>query len=484
MDYLGSADYLTSPVSGKVEAWTHYNEWGLIVHNAVLKCGQRELDLVKRYATHDYDSVLELYYAKARFYDAHDRRFTAVDPILDPSQYDLREYVQNPVQFVQYLYVVNNPIIYTDLLGLNPTNALLNIDWSKVIARDVPANNARGKEQYVKLNNVWRQLQTYYPDAGITSNGKYQAYTISHGGKYLQIQIQSETGNAEITTYKNNKYQSYSTSKTKIGDGYAISKRELERYFRKVWCESYYLKGMSTFEQKGVLSAIRKDINNLSTKAAQDSYRALMNFIITGSTGKYTSYATASLKVEPYTITRTEELRQKAFLQTAALISGIPLSDLLVELLSEENGDVESVIEADLIDTMAEKLIDGVVVDDVLKKDLKDLLGGFGTLATLRDIAHNATRWVEYPGTYIELLTFANGDWRQAGYLLDEMGNLQLVHLKDDKIMHQVSYSGRIGVEYSKLYKSLVSNFRIRHAAELQYYKYEVKTIHEVITTS
>lgn len=62
--------------------------------------------------------MLELYYAKARFYDAHDRRFTAVDPILDPSQYDLREYVQNPVQLVQYLYVRNNPIIYLDPLGL------------------------------------------------------------------------------------------------------------------------------------------------------------------------------------------------------------------------------------------------------------------------------------------------------------------------------------------------------------------------------
>ena len=118
MDYLGSADYLTSPVSGRVEAWTHYNEWGLIVHNAVLKCGQRELDLVKRYATHDFDSVLGMYYAKARFYDAHDRRFTAVDPILDPSGYDLREYVENPVQLVQYLYVGSNPIIFIDPLGL------------------------------------------------------------------------------------------------------------------------------------------------------------------------------------------------------------------------------------------------------------------------------------------------------------------------------------------------------------------------------
>ena len=61
--------------------------------------------------------MLELYYAKARFYDAHDRRFTAVDPILDPSQYDLREYVKNPVQLVQYLYVENMPIIALDPLG-------------------------------------------------------------------------------------------------------------------------------------------------------------------------------------------------------------------------------------------------------------------------------------------------------------------------------------------------------------------------------
>ena len=98
MDYLGTADYLTSPLTGKVESWTHYNEWGEITHNAVLKCGQRELDLVKRYATHDFDAVLNQYYAKARFYDAENRHFTAMDPILDPSQYSIKEYVDEPVQ--------------------------------------------------------------------------------------------------------------------------------------------------------------------------------------------------------------------------------------------------------------------------------------------------------------------------------------------------------------------------------------------------
>ena len=112
-DYLGTTDYLTSAVNSKVIAWTSYNEWGEITHNAVLKCGQRELDLVKEYATHDYDAVLDLYYAKARFYDAYNR----TDPILDPSQYDLREYVKEPMALVQYLYVRANATNKIDPLG-------------------------------------------------------------------------------------------------------------------------------------------------------------------------------------------------------------------------------------------------------------------------------------------------------------------------------------------------------------------------------
>ena len=118
MDYLGTADYLTSPLTGKVESWTHYNEWGEITHNAVLKCGQRELDLVKRYATHDYDQVLGMYYAKARFYDASNRRFVAVDPILDASQYNLKKYLSDPILLLEYVYVQNNAITNVDYNGL------------------------------------------------------------------------------------------------------------------------------------------------------------------------------------------------------------------------------------------------------------------------------------------------------------------------------------------------------------------------------
>ena len=108
-DLRGTVDYLTSPVSGKVESWTHYNEWGEITHNAVLKCGQRELDLVKNYTGHEYDAVLGMYYAKARFYDAEKRRFISMDPI--------KGSVMDPPSMVQYLYVKNGPLVYVDLLG-------------------------------------------------------------------------------------------------------------------------------------------------------------------------------------------------------------------------------------------------------------------------------------------------------------------------------------------------------------------------------
>ena len=296
MDYLGTADYLTSPVSGRVEAWTHYNEWGLIVHNAVLKCGQRELDLVKRYATHDFDSVMEMYYAKARFYDAHDRRFTAVDPILDPSGYDLREYVENPVQLVQYLYVANDPILLIDLLGLNPTNAFLNIDWSKVSKITGNADNAMGQEQYVGLSSVWKQLQEYYPNAEIRSNNGYLSYYVSNGGNYLQLQKQPNANIFTVSMMKDGKLQTVSlTGKSNS----FVSKNLLEGYFRKVWCEDYYLDDVPITDTRYILATLRiadalAEVQELDIRETERAgLREARNFIITGQGKHYNNYYVA-----------------------------------------------------------------------------------------------------------------------------------------------------------------------------------------------
>ena len=46
------------------------------------------------------------------------KRFDAVDPILDPAEYSISNYVSDPMMLVQYLYVVDNPICSTDPLGL------------------------------------------------------------------------------------------------------------------------------------------------------------------------------------------------------------------------------------------------------------------------------------------------------------------------------------------------------------------------------
>ena len=210
MDYLGTADYLTSPVSLKVEAWTHYDEWGRITHNAVLKCGQRELDLVKRYATHDYDSVLELYYAKARFYDANGRHFVAMDPILDASIYSIKDYVNDPKQLVQYLYVINNPIIYIDILG----ERYLLIDNLPVEVEDTTWETSG----YVQL----RELISILNENGIRSSVFYNEKSHSAVGyinhKYYSINFNdmSPLGNSNL-----------------LGRGYS---RNMKQYFASILC--------------------------------------------------------------------------------------------------------------------------------------------------------------------------------------------------------------------------------------------------------
>jgi len=99
---------------------------------AILKLGVRELDLVTSYTGHMYDPVLGVYYARARMYDAADRRFMAVDPI--------KGIIIRPATLSQYSFVVNNPLKYVDLTGLSLETVTRHLNGLGVIS---PPNSTR-----------------------------------------------------------------------------------------------------------------------------------------------------------------------------------------------------------------------------------------------------------------------------------------------------------------------------------------------------
>jgi RHS repeat-associated protein len=144
-DHLGSTDYLTNNINGKVESYTEYDDWGHLMMKTIIKLGVRELDLVTGYTGHPFDQVLGVYYARARMYDAAGRRFMAMDPIKSvDSMIHYREYFDKETETVYlhsryydpsvgrftkedparaqtnwYIYCLNNPIVRIDPWGLD-----------------------------------------------------------------------------------------------------------------------------------------------------------------------------------------------------------------------------------------------------------------------------------------------------------------------------------------------------------------------------
>ena len=118
-DRLGSVVNLSDQY-GRVTARADYTDWGEVRRytDITVDGGFRRLLPEITYATHEYDDVLNQFYAKARMYDAENKRFDAVDPILDPARYEIGLYVLNPAMLVQQVYAFDAPYTYIDPLGL------------------------------------------------------------------------------------------------------------------------------------------------------------------------------------------------------------------------------------------------------------------------------------------------------------------------------------------------------------------------------
>ncbi|MCL2775483.1 MAG: hypothetical protein FWD71_19395 [Oscillospiraceae bacterium] len=146
-DRQGSDDFLTDNVKNKVASYISYDEWGNPEKKAILKCGTRELDLVTEYTGHPYDAVLSVYYAKARMYDAADRRFLAVDFI--------KGSLMVPMSLTQYTYCLDNPLKWIDPLGLI-SSPLLNIVAQNLVAEG-------GNKNYLAVSKAIDEIFAYNP---------------------------------------------------------------------------------------------------------------------------------------------------------------------------------------------------------------------------------------------------------------------------------------------------------------------------------
>ena len=75
-------------------------------------------DVARKFTTYDRDKETGLDFAEARYYKNNHGRFTAVDPLLASGK------SANPQTFNRYVYVMNNPTMYNDPLGLQASKPI------------------------------------------------------------------------------------------------------------------------------------------------------------------------------------------------------------------------------------------------------------------------------------------------------------------------------------------------------------------------
>ena len=151
-DRLGSVTNLTDEF-GRVTARSDYGDWGEVrtYESITVDGGFRMLMPEVTFAGHEYDDVVDQFYAKYRFYDADLKRFDSIDPV--------KGFVTDPMSLVQYLYVKDNPKTRLDPLGLiDPDIALGNLKdrGPEVVLSKGNENNSKAEVKRVQtmLSNL------------------------------------------------------------------------------------------------------------------------------------------------------------------------------------------------------------------------------------------------------------------------------------------------------------------------------------------
>ena len=145
-DVMGNTRYYTK-TTGQTFAELQYDAWGQPVSPNKLVNNDHGNYVFATFTGHIYDTTLDIYFAEARFYDATNRTWMAMDPIKDGLNW--------------YQYVNANPITYWDALGLS-------VDLPPVPDGIDPSHNAWYLIPDHNYSIVHRQVQIHidnaYPD--------------------------------------------------------------------------------------------------------------------------------------------------------------------------------------------------------------------------------------------------------------------------------------------------------------------------------
>jgi RHS repeat-associated protein len=195
-DRLGSVT-LGTDATGVIQSQITYDAWGV---PTVIQQGL----LSPNYTGLVWDETLEVYHAKARMYDPHLQRFLAVDPV--------RGTVMNPQTMNPYLYVLNNPLRYVDLMGLTPSEVAGGGSFASEIVRELERTGQYpsgwgGQELHSFAHRYDEELQWIARHARNASelaflSDKTLAFDVPLGARIeLQRMLNRGVGLGEVETY-------------------------------------------------------------------------------------------------------------------------------------------------------------------------------------------------------------------------------------------------------------------------------------------
>ena len=109
-DIMGNTRY-HSKDNGQSYAELEYDVWGNPTSHGMLLNNDNGVFIIARFTGHQYDTVIDVYFAQARFYDAKNRQWLSSDPMKDGLNW--------------YQYVGSNPATWVDPWGLFRESTIL-----------------------------------------------------------------------------------------------------------------------------------------------------------------------------------------------------------------------------------------------------------------------------------------------------------------------------------------------------------------------